>query len=86
MIKSEFLIMTGMVWLVSSDKMMESTLTCSPLPGLFPLYTPFTFLPYPLSLGPWLNGQTFVAYLPKWQSGKNVHVDLVCVIFITLHS
>ena len=64
MIKSEFLIMTGMVWPVSSDK-LKAPLNVVPYLVFALCAPPFTFLPHPLLLGPLLNGQTFAAYLPR---------------------
>ena len=64
MIKSEFLIMTGMVWPVSSNK-WKAPLHAVPYLVFALCAPPFTFLPHPLSLEPLLNDQTFVAYLPR---------------------
>ena len=56
--------MAGMVWPVSSDQ-WKAPLHVVPYLVFALCAPPFTFLPHLLSLGPWLNGQTFVAYLPR---------------------
>ena len=61
MIKREFLIMMGMVWPVSFDKW--KALLHVVLYLVFALCAPP--LSFPLSLGPWQNGQTCAAFLPR---------------------